>query len=72
MATAVWRVSTARTMAGSDLDHLLTAADSKARALREAPDSGYMRLVGGRTVVVIDGGVGALGAARDAMPRRWL
>ena len=55
----------AAAMSGPDLDHLLTVADSKARALREAPDSGYMRLVGGRTVVVIDGGVGAVGAARS-------
>ena len=61
----------AAAMSGPDLDHLLTVADSKARALREAPDSGYMRLVGGARWWSSTAGL-ALSARRGAMPRRWL
>ena len=41
---------------GWQIDMVLNRADARARAASEAPDTGFQRLVAGRTVVVVDSG----------------
>jgi uncharacterized heparinase superfamily protein len=42
--------------AGGDIDRILAAAEARGRPFHHAPHSGYYRLLGGRTLVLIEAG----------------
>lgn len=50
----------------ADIDSLLTQSEVKARALMALPETGYFRLVNGRSLVLVDGGIATLEGSHTA------